>query len=402
MSYTTNKGLVLPAFNSGSWNTPLNDDFGLIDTAFGGVTSINATGTSGTITLTEAQYRPPFINVAGSPSADVYYSIPSGKGGQWTVNNGTSTFSVYMVSAAGGSAVRIPRGYRTIVSCDGSAIGMRLSISTPASPGGTDTQVQYNSSDSFAGSANLTFNGTTLTANALTVTNAATAGSLTVTGAASAGSLTVTGATSAGSLTVTGATSAAAITASGAVTATGAITTSNNLVLSGQQAGGPPYYSYTLGSAPGGTTSVLQFFNDGTTYAGARFVVGSPSTAEYQFRNDGNATATVAWVSLSDRRIKDNQQRIENSLGRVARLTGLTYTRNDITQMNGAPIVSAGLLAQDVAAVLPEAVSIAGPAPASDPEGLGLMALNYDAVIALLVNAVNELKAKVDALEARG
>ena len=380
MSYTTNKGLLLPPFNIANWNTFLDSDFTLIDTAFGGVTSINATGTSGTITLTEAQYRPPFIDVTGTPSADVYYSIPSGKGGQWTVNNGTSTFSVYMVSAAGGSSIRIPRGYRTIVSCDGSATGMRLSISTPASPGGTNTQVQYNSSDSFAGSANLTFNGTTLTANALTVTNAATAGSL----------------------TVTGATSAAAITASGTVTATGAITTSSNIVLNGQQAGGPPYYSNFLIATVNGTQNLLQFFNDGTTYAGARFVIGNPAVAEYQFRNDGNATATVAWVSLSDRRIKDNQQRIENSLGRVARLTGLTYTRNDITQTDGAPIIGAGLLAQDVAAVLPEAVSIAGPAPASDPDGPGLMALNYDAVIALLVNAINELKAKVDALEARG
>jgi hypothetical protein len=386
MSYTTNKGLVLPAFNSGSWDTPLNSDFTLIDTAFGGVTSINATGTSGTITLTETQYRPPFIDVTGTPSADVYYSIPSGKGGQWTVSNNTFAFSVYMVSAAGGSAVRIPRGYRTIVSCDGSATGMRLSVSTPPSPGGTNTQVQYNSSDSFAGSANLTFNGTTLTANALTVTNAATAGSLTVTGATSAAAITASG----------------VVTATGAITSSGAITAGGNFVLNGQQAGGPPYFSNFMISTPGGFQSILQFFNDGTTYAGARFVVGNPSTAEYQFRNDGNATATTGWIVASDRRIKDNQQRIENSLGRVSRLTGLTYTRNDITQMNGAPIISAGLLAQDVAAVLPEAVSIAGPAPASDPDGPGLMALNYDAVIALLVNAINELKAKVDALEARG
>jgi hypothetical protein len=386
MSYTTNKGLELPAFNSASWNTPLNSDFTLIDTAFGGVTSINATGTSGTITLTEAQYRPPFIDVTGTPSADVYYSIPSGKGGQWTVNNGTSTFSVYMVSAAGGSAVRIPRGYRTIVSCDGSATGMRLSISTPASPGGTNTQVQYNSSDSFAGSANLTFNGTTLTANALTVTNAATAGSLTVTGATNAAAITASG----------------VVTATGAITSSGAVTAGGNFILNGQQAGGPPYFSNFLSATVSGTQSLVQFFNDGTTYAGARFVIGSPAVAEYQFRNDGNATAPVAWIGLSDRRIKDNQQRIENSLGRVSRLTGLTYTRNDITQMNGAPIIGVGLLAQDVAAVLPEAVSIAGPAPANDPDGPGLMALNYDAVVALLVNAVNELKAKVDALEARG
>lgn len=40
--------------------------------------------------------------------------------------------------------------------------------------GGSNTQVQYNSSGALAGSANLTFDGTTLTANALTVSNAVT------------------------------------------------------------------------------------------------------------------------------------------------------------------------------------------------------------------------------------
>jgi len=39
---------------------------------------------------------------------------------------------------------------------------------------GSDTQIQYNSSGVFAGSANLTFNGTTLTANTLNLTNALT------------------------------------------------------------------------------------------------------------------------------------------------------------------------------------------------------------------------------------
>ena len=40
--------------------------------------------------------------------------------------------------------------------------------------GGSNTQVQYNSSGALAGSTNLTFDGTTLTANALTVSNAVT------------------------------------------------------------------------------------------------------------------------------------------------------------------------------------------------------------------------------------
>ena len=40
-----------------------------------------------------------------------------------------------------------------------------------ASAGGSTTQVQYNNAGALAGSANLTFDGTTLTANALTLTN---------------------------------------------------------------------------------------------------------------------------------------------------------------------------------------------------------------------------------------
>ena len=353
-TYTANKRLELPALNDLNWNTPLNGDFTLVDGALGGSTALNATGQSGTVTLTVAQYQPLFINVTGSISANVTYSIPSGIGGQWTVTNNTSgAFSIYMVSAAGGSSIVIPQGYRTIVSCDGTSTGMKLSVNTPVVAYGSNTYVQYNNNGLLTGTGGLTFNGTTLIANALTVT-------------------------------------------------TGGINTTGSGFALGNQPGGAPYYSYTVGASPGGFQSVLDFFNDGTTYAGARFVVGTSSPAEYKFRNDGNAYAPVAWIDLSDKRVKDNQQRIENSLGRVARLTGLTYTRNDIAQMDGAPIIGAGLLAQDVAAVLPEAVSIAGPAPASNPDGPGLMALNYDAVIALLVNAVNELKAKVDALEARG
>ena len=50
--------------------------------------------------------------------------------------------------------------------------------------GGSNTQVQYNSSGALAGSANLTFDGTTLTANALTVSNAVTLSAGTANGVA--------------------------------------------------------------------------------------------------------------------------------------------------------------------------------------------------------------------------
>lgn len=57
---------------------------------------------------------------------------------------------------------------------DNAGVVQVLATKATGSIGGSDTQVQYNSSGSLAGSANLTFNGTTLTANALTLTNALT------------------------------------------------------------------------------------------------------------------------------------------------------------------------------------------------------------------------------------
>jgi hypothetical protein len=66
--------------------------------------------------------------------------------------------------------------------------------STGVAPGGSTTQVQYNNAGAFAGSANLTFNGTTLTAAALTSTGAATFSAGTV----SAPAITTTGDTNTG------------------------------------------------------------------------------------------------------------------------------------------------------------------------------------------------------------
>lgn len=148
-TYTPNKNLELPGYNDyvDSWNTPVNADFTAIDTALGGSTLLNATGASGDTTLTSTQYRPPQIIVSGVLSANVRLVIPAGVGGQWTVTNSTTgSYTLTMASAAGGSDITLPSG-STIVSCDGSSSGMRLSI--------TSTSVQR--VDTFsAGSTGLT------------------------------------------------------------------------------------------------------------------------------------------------------------------------------------------------------------------------------------------------------
>jgi len=131
-TFTPNKNLELPGYNDyvDSWNTPVNADFTAVDTALGGVTNLNATATSGDVTLTSTQYRPIQIVVTGTLTANVRYLIPASVGGQWTVTNSTTgAFTLKIASAAGGSDITLPSG-TTMVSCDGTATGMRLSITS--------------------------------------------------------------------------------------------------------------------------------------------------------------------------------------------------------------------------------------------------------------------------------
>lgn len=91
----------------------------------------------------------------------------------------------------------------------------------------------------------------------------------------------------------------------------------------------------------------------------------------------------AAFVSaMSDRRMKTDVISIENPLDKISKLTGYTYRYvfNGIENRNG------GIMAQDLENVLPDAVS--------DIQGVKFV--RYDAVIALVVNAINELRKKIN------
>jgi len=131
-SYTPNKTIEKPANGDAvdTWSTPVNLDWDIIDQAFGGVTSLTAT--SGSATLTVAQYRSLSLSVSGAMSANVTYTLPivgGGlvAGGQWVVNNTTTDgsggpWTVTIASAAGGTSVVIPRNKPLIISSDGTNI----------------------------------------------------------------------------------------------------------------------------------------------------------------------------------------------------------------------------------------------------------------------------------------
>lgn len=101
----------------------------------------------------------------------------------------------------------------------------------------------------------------------------------------------------------------------------------------------------------------------------------------------GNLVATIHYAS-SDARYKDDVVVIPNALDKVNQIRGVTYVRNDIADKSR----HAGVIAQEVEAVLPEVVS-------TNNEGYKLVA--YDNMIGLLIEAIKELKAEVDALKGK-
>ena len=97
-------------------------------------------------------------------------------------------------------------------------------------------------------------------------------------------------------------------------------------------------------------------------------------------------------TTISDERLKENIQPIEDALSKVSQLNGVTFTY----KADGKE--SAGLIAQDVEKVLPSAIT-EKELPLKIDDGNEYKVLQYDQTIGLLVEAIKELKAEIDELK---
>jgi hypothetical protein len=135
---TVNKSLAEQATgsNNNTWGVDLNNTIGIIDTAFGGVTTISVTGVAaGNYALTLTQYTPPNIEFSGVLSGNLVYSVPPGVGGFWSVANAcTGAFSLTIASNGGGTNVVIPQGQRGFVICDGTNVAAAQTGIVSANP----------------------------------------------------------------------------------------------------------------------------------------------------------------------------------------------------------------------------------------------------------------------------
>ena len=165
---TTLLGLALPVQGEldGTWGNTVNNSItSLVDSAVAGTTTLSADAdvTLSTTVLAANQARQAVILWTASNGATTRnITAPAQSKPYIVINAGTG--SVVLRGAGPTTGVTIVSGEKCLAAWNGSDF-VKVSSSAAGSAAGSNTQVQYNSSGAFAGSANLTFDGTTLTAN---------------------------------------------------------------------------------------------------------------------------------------------------------------------------------------------------------------------------------------------
>lgn len=147
--------------------------------------------------------------------------------------------------------------------------------------------------------------------------------------------------------------------------------------------GGQNLYVPLPGSGAGANAGVAGVSTDNavTRYDGTRGLIQN-STATLD--DAGNFVAT-SYTSTSSERFKKDIIAIGSALHLVQQLEGVSFTWKDTNKRD------IGFIAERVNDVLPQVVH-------KDPEGQ-IVSIDYGKIVALLTNAIKELKAEVDALK---
>ena len=184
----SNLGLNLQATgeNSGTWGALTNVNLQEIDNAIAGVVTITLTGNTTlaftsnatSTTFTDEAGRNKTIILSGALSATtVTVSVPNIEKDYVIINNSGATATI---SSGGSTTVSIATGSKNYVIVDPATTSV-ISAVPAATPGGSNTSVQFNNNGVFGGITNttagfiLTSNGTTSTPS-FQVNNGITAG----------------------------------------------------------------------------------------------------------------------------------------------------------------------------------------------------------------------------------
>jgi len=156
--------LMVTGENAGTWGNKTNDNLNVIQQAIAGYGEQSIAGGAQTTPLTIA--NSPTLSVArnvvlkftGTITGNQIVTIPDGIEKTWILYNGTSgafTVQFKTVSGTGPTFSTTDKGFKLVYSNGTDVTDVPLGV-----PGGSNTQIQFNSSGSFGASANLVWDGT--------------------------------------------------------------------------------------------------------------------------------------------------------------------------------------------------------------------------------------------------
>jgi hypothetical protein len=164
-SYSTDLKLELMVTgeNSGTWGDKTNTNLNLLQQAIAGYQDVSIAGGAQTTALvmtdaTLSNARNAVIKFSGTITGNQIVTIPDTIEKTYILYNGTTgafTVQFKTVSGTGPTFSTTDKGFKYVYSNGTDVIDVPLGV-----PGGSTTQVQFNSSGSFGGSANLTWDGT--------------------------------------------------------------------------------------------------------------------------------------------------------------------------------------------------------------------------------------------------
>ena len=124
-----------------------------------------------------------------------------------------------------------------------------------------------------------------------------------------------------------------------------------------------------------------------TTYTSNQ-ATNTNSNVTFGTVNCSSLTSSGNVTAFSDRRLKENIEVIPNALDKVQAINGVSFDWKETGEK------SAGVIAQEIQEVLPEAVK-----EVISMGGHSHLAVNYHALTSILIESIKELKARVEQLE---
>jgi hypothetical protein len=371
--FTSNTQQIIP---SGAWYTLVSNgtDYVISNNEGGPLVSTSGSITS-TLAVTTSVRSPSFLGSISSGGTLTLNSTSHATKATAGIlmNDGiattsTTTGTLVVTGGIGASGRIVATDFTGTVGANSTSSGAFTSVNASSSitTGSlTSGRVTYaGTSGILQDSTNLTFNGTTLTAN--------TIGAFTLSGTVAGGGNQInnivigTSTPLAGAFTTLNSNSTTAFTANSSA---GSTTTGTLRVTGGT--------GITENLWVGGYFRVNDATASSTTGTGCAVFSGGIGIA-------GQMTATTI-VETSSIVFKENVNPIEDALNKVMQLVGVTYDRKDMDKHE------AGLIAEDVNKIIPELVS-------KDADG-NPHGIQYSKLTAYLIEAVKSLKNEIDTLK---